>query len=65
MKYTCKCINAMCHIDIWEKFRLTAKSIIFIIKRTVLVPGVCLCIHIRSIMHYVHIGEAMVKSIKN
>ena len=36
----------------------------FVIKRTVVAPGVCPCIHIRSIMHYVHTGEAVVTSIK-
>ena len=36
----------------------------FVIKRTVLVPGVCLCIRIRSMMHYVHTGELVVTSIK-
>ena len=40
-----------------------AKPIIFAIKRTVFVPGVCLRIHIRSMMHYVHTGEAVVTSI--
>ena len=29
-----------------------------------LVPGVCPCIRIRSMMHYVHTGEVMVTSIK-
>ena len=37
---------------------------IFVIRRTVLVPGVCPCIHIRSMMHYVHTGVAVVTSIK-
>ena len=31
---------------------------------TVLVPGVCPCIGIRSMMHYVHTGEAVVTSMK-
>ena len=35
------------------------KPIIFDIKRTVLVPGVCPCICIRSMMHYVHTGEVV------
>ena len=30
--------------------------IMFAIKRTVLVPGVCPCIRIRSMMHYVRIA---------
>ena len=30
LKYTYKCMNAMCHIEIWEKFRLTTKSIILL-----------------------------------
>ena len=37
---------------------------IFVIKRTVLVPGVCQYIRIRSMMHYVHTGEVVVTSIK-
>ena len=40
------------------------KTYLFVIKRTVVVPGVCLCIRIRSMMHYVHTGEAVVTSIK-
>ena len=40
------------------------KPIIFVIKRSVLVTGVCPCIHIRAMMHYVHTGEAVVTSIK-
>ena len=64
MKHTYKWLNAKCHMDIWEKFRLTTKSIIFVIKRTILVPGVCPCIRIRSMMHYVHTGEVVVTSIK-
>ena len=40
------------------------KSIIFVIKSTILVPGVCPCIRIRSMMHYVHTGEAVVTSTK-
>ena len=64
LKYTYKCINAKCHMDIWEKIRLTTKSIIIVIKRTVLVPGVCPYIRIRSMMHYVHTGEVVVTSIK-
>ena len=64
LKYTYKCINSMCHIEIWEKFRLPTISTIFAIKRTILVPGVCPCICIRSMMHYVHTGEVVVTSIK-
>ena len=37
---------------------------IFVIKRSVLVPGVCSCIRIISMMHYVHTGEVVVTSIK-
>ena len=40
------------------------KPIIFGVKSTILVPGVCPCICIRSMMHYVHTGEAVVTSIK-
>ena len=36
----------------------------FFIKRTLLVPGVRPCIHIRSMTHYVHTGEAVVTSMK-
>ena len=46
------------------EFSSTTKPIIFVIKMTVLVPGVCPCIRIRSMMHYVHTGEAVVTSIK-
>ena len=46
------------------EFSSAAKPIILVIKRTVLVPGVCPCIPIRSMMHYVHTGEAVVTSIK-
>ena len=47
-----------------REFSSATKPIIFVIKRTVLVPGVCLCICIRSMMHYVHTGKAMVTSMK-
>ena len=47
-----------------REFSSATKPIIFVIKRIVLAPGVCLCIHIRSMMHYVHTGEAVVTSIK-
>ena len=40
------------------------KTYYFCIKRTVLVPGVCPCIRIRSMMHYVHTGELVVTSTK-
>ena len=56
--------SAMCHMDTLENFRSATKPIIFVIIRTVLVPGVCLCIRIRSMMHYVHTGEVVVTSIK-
>ena len=46
------------------EFLLATKSIIFVIKRTVLVSGVCPCIRIRATMHYVHTGEVVVTSIK-
>ena len=36
------------------------KHIIFDIRRTVLVPGVCPCIHICAMMHYVNTTEAVV-----
>ena len=47
-----------------REFSSATKPIIFAIKRTVLVPGVCPCICIRSMMHYVHTGEAVVTSTK-
>ena len=47
-----------------REFFIINKPIIFVIKRTVLVQGVCLCICIRSMMHYVHTGELVVTSIK-
>ena len=43
---------------------ITNNTYHFVIKRTVLVPGVCPCIRIRSMMHYVHTGEVVVTSIK-
>ena len=46
------------------EFSSATKPVIFVIKRTVLVPGVCPCIRIRSMMHYVHTGEVVVTSIK-
>ena len=45
------------------EFSSSTKPIIFGIKRTVLVPGVCPCIRIKSMMHYVHTGEVVVTSI--
>ena len=56
--------NTMCHMDIWENFLTATKPIIFVIKRTALVPGVSPFIRIRSMMHYVHTGEVVVTSIK-
>ena len=47
-----------------REFSSATTPIIFAIKRTVLVPGVCPCIRIRSMMHYVHTGEVVVTSIK-
>ena len=44
------------------EFSSATKPTIFAIKSTVLVPGVCPCICIRSMMHYVHTGEAVVTS---
>ena len=46
------------------EFSSATKPIIFVIKRTVLVQGVCPYIRIRSMMQYVHTGEAVVTSIK-
>ena len=42
----------------WEEFLLNIKMHLFDIRRTVLGPGVCLCIRIRPMMHHVHAGEA-------
>ena len=47
-----------------REFSSLIKQNIFVIKRTVLVPGVCPCIRIRSMMHYVHTGELVVTSMK-
>ena len=47
-----------------REFSSATKPIIVVIKSTILVPGVCPCIRIRSMMHYVHTGEAVVTSIK-
>ena len=46
------------------EFSSLTKPNIFVIKRTVLVPGVCPCICIRSVMQDVHTGELVVTSIK-
>ena len=56
--------NAMCHMNTWKNLLSATKPIIFVIKRTVLVPEVCPCISIRAIMHYVHTGEAVVTSME-
>ena len=56
--------NAVYHMDTWKSNLSATKPLIFVIKRTVLVPGVCPCIHIRAMMHYVHTGKAVVTSIK-
>ena len=48
-----------------REFSSATKPIIFVIKRTVVVPGVCPYIRIRSMMHYVHTGEVVVTSIKS
>ena len=57
--------NAMCHItEYLTEFSSATKPIIFVIKRSVLVPGMCPCIRIRSMMHYVYTGEVVVTSIK-
>ena len=45
------------------EFSSATNPITFVIKRTVLVLGVCPCIRIRSMIHYVHTGEAVVTSI--
>ena len=56
--------NAMCHMDTWENFHHQQNLSFLFSKMTVFVPGVCLYIHIRSMMHYVHTGELVVTSIK-
>ena len=47
-----------------ENFCLITKHIYYVIRKTVLVPGVCLCIHIEAMMQHVHTGEAMMTSDK-
>ena len=42
--------------EVWS----ARKCIKIAIRRTVLVPGVCLCICFGAMMHYVHTGEAVV-----
>ena len=54
----------MCHMDTGENFCTATKHIIFVIRRTVLVPGVCLCIHIYAMMYHMDTGEAVVTSQK-
>ena len=51
-------------MDTGENFGSGTKHIFLGLRRTVLVPGVCLCICICAMMHYVHTGEAVVTSIK-
>ena len=46
------------------EFSPATKPIIFSIERTVLDSGVCPCICIRSMMLYVHMGKAVVTSMK-
>ena len=46
------------------EFGSATKHITFAIRRTVLVPGVCLCICNQATMHHVHAGEAMMTSDK-
>ena len=56
--------NAMC---IWTPGRIPDQQpnlYFFVFKGPILVPGVCPCIRIRAMMHYVHTEEAMVTSIK-
>ena len=48
----------------WGEILVDMKMHLFVIRRTVQGPGVCLCIRIRSMMHYVHTGEVVVTSIK-
>ena len=52
----------MCHMDIGENFGSVTNRIIFVIRSTVVVPGVCLCNCICTMMHNVHTGEAVVTS---
>ena len=47
-----------------ENFWATSKCIFFVI-RTVLGPGVCLCIRISPMVHHMHTGEAVVTTPKN
>ena len=57
--YKSICDIILCHIDTRENFQWMAKCIIFDIRKTVLVPGVCPCIHICDMMHHMHTGKAM------
>ena len=64
LKCTYKCIM-LCAIWTPGRIFISNKTYHFCyIRRTLLVPGVCPCIRIRSMMHYVHTGEAVVTSIK-
>ena len=51
------------HMNTGE-FLIGNKMYLFVIRRNVLVPGVCLCIGIGAMMHHVHTGEAVVTSDK-
>ena len=52
-----------CHMDTGEDFWSVTKHILFVIRRTMLLPGVCPCISIRAMMQHVDIGEVVVTRI--
>ena len=54
----------LCAIWTPERIFNSNKTYHFCYQKTVLVPGVCPYICIRSMMHYVHTGEVVVTSIK-
>ena len=62
-------IQKYIHFNMWyigtgEKFWSTSNCIIFVIRRTVLSPGMCLWICTLAMMHHVLKGEAVVTSQK-
>ena len=57
LEFTCKSIK--CNI-ICATYKIYIKHIIFVIRRNIVVPGVCPCIRICAMVHHVHTREAMV-----
>ena len=52
-------ITIMCYMDTHGNFGSATKRILFAIRRTVLVPGVCPYISISAMMHHMHTGEGI------